>query len=57
MAKTFKIVKMVSEADTGYYYTTTRPMRGLKASVKLRQKRYDPVIMKHCWFKEVKKLK
>ena len=57
MAKSYKIVKMVSEADTGYYYTITRPTKGLKASTKLRMKRYDPVIMKHCWFKEVKKLK
>ena len=57
MAKSFKIIKMVSEEDTGYYYTTTRPTRGVKASTKLRMKRYDPVIMKHCWFKEVKKLK
>ena len=57
MAKSFRIVKMVSEEDTGYYYTTTKPNRGLGAANKLRMKKYDPVIMKHCLFKESKKLK
>ena len=55
--KSFRIVKLVSEEGTGYYYTTTRPTRGVKASTKLRMKKYDPVLMKHCYFKEVKKLK
>ncbi len=57
MAKSYRIVKMVSEEDTGYFYTTTKPSKGLGASNKLRLKKYDPVIMKHCWFKESKKLK
>ena len=57
MAKSFRIVKLVSEEDTGYYYTTTKPNKGLGASTKLRLRKYDPVIMKHCWFKESKKLK
>ena len=57
MAKSFRIVKMVSEEDTGYFYTTTKPNRGLGAATKLRLRKYDPVIMKHCLFKEVKKLK
>ena len=57
MAKSYRIVKMVSEEDTGYYYTTTRPTKGPKTADKLRMKKYDPVIMKHCWFKESKKLK
>ena len=57
MAKSYRIVKMVSEEGTGYYYTTTRPTKGLKAGVKLRLKKYDPVIRKHCWFKESKKMK
>ena len=33
------------------------PEKGLKANEKLRLKKYDPVIRKHCWFKESKKLK
>ena len=57
MAKTFKIVKLVSEEDTGYYYMAKKPMKGMKATTKLRFRKYDPVIMKHCWFKEVRKLK
>tara|TARA_Y100001947_G_C10058222_1_gene185170 strand:- start:189 stop:362 length:174 start_codon:yes stop_codon:yes gene_type:complete len=57
MAKSYRIVKMVSEEGTGYYYTTTRPTKGLKAGVKLRLKKYDPIIRKHCWFKESKKMK
>ncbi len=57
MAKSYRIVKMVSEENTGYFYTTTRPTRGLKANEKLRLKKYDPVIRKHCWFKESKKMK
>ena len=57
MAKSYRIVKMVSEEATGYYYTTTKPTKGLKAGEKLRLKKYDPIIRKHCWFKESKKMK
>ena len=57
MAKSYRIVKLVSEENTGYYYTTKKPNKGTGASVKLRLKKYDPMIMKHCWFKEVRKLK
>ena len=48
---------MVSEEGTGYYYTTNKPNKWLGAASKLRLKKYDPVIMKHCWFKESKKMK
>ena len=57
MAKSFRIVKMVSEEDTGYFYTTTKPNKGTGAMNKLRLRKYDSVLMKHCYFKEVKKLK
>ena len=57
MAKSYRIVKMVSEEDTGYYYTTTKPNKGTGASVKLRLRKYDPVVQMHWWFKEVRKLK
>ena len=57
MAKGYRIVKLVSEEDTGYYYTTTKPNKGLGAATKLRLRKYDPTIMKHCWFKESRKLK
>lgn len=57
MAKSYRIVKLVSEENTGYYYTTKKPTKGLGASEKLRFRKYDPVIQMHCWFKESKKLK
>ena len=57
MAKTFRIVKLVSEEDTGYYYMATKPTKGPKTADKLRFKKYDPVNRKHSWFKEVRKLK
>jgi ribosomal protein L33 len=57
MAKPYRIVKLVSEEDTGYYYMATKSTKGIKAGVKLRFRKYDPVIRKHCWFKEVRKLK
>ena len=57
MAKSYRIVKMVSEEDTGYYYTTTRSTKGPKTADKLRLKKYDPVIRNHWCFNESKKLK
>ena len=46
---------MISEEDTGYFYMATKPTKGKKASEKLRLRKYDPVIRKHCWFEESKK--
>ena len=57
MAKSYRIVKLVSEEDTGYFYTTTKPSKGTGASEKLRLRKYAPVVQMHCWFKEVRKLK
>ena len=59
-------VKLVSEADTGYYYTTTKNPRN--STEKLRFKKFDPRAPiaegeegesgrkrgKHVWFKEGK---
>jgi len=45
-------VRLVSEAGTGYFYTTTKNKR--KTPDKLRFKKYDPVVRKHVWFKEKK---
>jgi len=45
-------IKMVSTADTGYYYTTTKNKR--TTPDKLVMKRYDPVVRKHVEFKESK---
>ena len=59
MAKEYRIVKLVSEPDDEprHYYTTTIPTKGMKASNKLRLKKYNPRAMKHMWYKQVRKLK
>lgn len=46
------IIKMVSSAGTGFYYTTRKnPKHG---SEKLALRKYDPVARKHVEFKEAK---
>jgi large subunit ribosomal protein L33 len=45
-------VKMVSTADTGYFYTTTKNRR--TTTEKLQLNKYDPVARKHVMFKEAK---
>ena len=46
------LVKLVSTADTGYYYVTKKNPRTL--TEKLSFKKYDPVVRKHVEFKEGK---
>ena len=45
-------IKLVSEAGTGYFYTTTKNRK--TTTDKLRFKKYDPKERKHVWFKESK---
>lgn len=45
-------IKLVSTADTGHYYTTTKNKRNTPD--KLVIKKYDPVIRKHVEYKESK---
>jgi large subunit ribosomal protein L33 len=45
-------IKMVSTADTGYFYTTTKNRR--TTTDKLQLKKYDPKARKHVMFKEAK---
>ena len=45
-------IKLVSSADTGYYYVTKKNPR-IKPE-KLELKKYDPKIRKHVLFKESK---
>jgi large subunit ribosomal protein L33 len=53
MAKAVTIkVKLVSTADTGYYYVTKKNSRTM--TEKLSRKKYDPVAKKHVEFKESK---
>jgi large subunit ribosomal protein L33 len=53
MAKpTSILIKMVSSADTGFYYVTRKNPR--TKTEKLELKKYDPVVRKHVVFKESK---
>jgi large subunit ribosomal protein L33 len=45
-------IKLVSTADTGYYYTTTKNKKNTPD--KLEFKKYDPIAKKHVNFKEAK---
>lgn len=46
------IIKMVSTAGTGYFYTTRKNPR--YEGGKLEFLKYDPVVRKHVLFKEAK---
>ncbi|HTS90624.1 MAG TPA: 50S ribosomal protein L33 [Stellaceae bacterium] len=53
MAKTSSVlIKLVSTADTGFYYVTRKNPR--TKTEKLELKKYDPVARKHVVFKESK---
>lgn len=45
-------IKLVSTAETGFFYTTTKNKR--TTPDKLEFKKYDPVVRKHVLFKEAK---
>lgn len=46
------IIRLVSSAGTGYFYTTTKNKR--KTTERLELKKYDPKVRKHVVFKETK---
>ena len=53
MAKATTIkIKLVSTADTGFFYVTKKNSRTL--TEKMVKKKYDPVDKKHVEFKEAK---
>ncbi len=53
MAKANSIlIKLVSSAGTGFYYTTRKNPRSQTDKLSLRK--YDPVARKHVVFKEAK---
>ena len=53
MAKANSIqIKLVSTADTGFYYITRKNPRTL--TEKMEKRKYDPVARKHVVFKEAK---
>lgn len=62
MAKSRVNVLLVSEAGTGYSYVRTKPVGGIKASQKLRLRKFDPRAVNpetkkkgiYVWFTEKK---
>jgi large subunit ribosomal protein L33 len=46
------LIKLVSTAGTGYFYTSTKNPR-IKPD-KIEKKKYDPVVRKHVVFREEK---
>ena len=53
MAKSTTIkIKLVSSADTGFYYVTKKNSR--TKTEKMVLKKYDPIVRKHVEFKEGK---
>ena len=46
------LIKLVSSADTGYFYVTKKNPR--TTTEKLELKKYDPVARKHVVFRESK---
>ena len=53
MAKANSVkIKLVSSADTGFYYVTKKNARTM--TDKLTMKKYDPVVRKHVVFREAK---
>jgi len=45
-------IKLLSTADTGFFYTTTKNRKNTPD--KLEFKKYDPIAKKHVVFKEAK---
>ena len=53
MAKKVKtLIKLVSTADTGYFYVTNKNPKNTTEKFSFRK--YDPVVRKHVEFKEAK---
>lgn len=53
MAKPTTIkIRLVSSADTGYFYVTKKNSRTM--TDKMSVKKYDPVVRKHVEFREAK---
>ena len=46
------LIKLVSSAGTGHYYTTSKNKRTMPG--KLEMKKYDPVVRQHVMYKEAK---
>ena len=47
-----EVIKLVSTADTGHFYTTKKNKR--KNPEKMEVRKYDPIARKHVTYKETK---
>lgn len=47
-----ELIKLVSQAGSGHFYTTTKHTRA--GTAKLEMKKYDPKVRKHVVYKESK---
>lgn len=45
-------IRLISSADTGHFYTTTKNKRNTPDKMKI--KKYDPVVRKHVVYREGK---
>jgi len=45
-------IRLISSADTGHFYTTTKNKRNTPD--KMKMKKYDPVVRKHVIYREGK---
>ena len=45
-------IKLLSTADTGFFYTTTKNKKNTPD--KFEFKKYDPIVRKHVMFREAK---
>lgn len=45
-------IKLVSSADTGHYYTTSKNKRAKPDKMEI--KKFDPVVRRHVLYKEAK---
>lgn len=54
--KSYAVRQLVNEEhpETGTKYIVQKPTKGMKAQDKLRLRKYDKVLRKHCWFVEKK---
>jgi large subunit ribosomal protein L33 len=46
------LIRLVSSADTGYFYVTKKNSRTMTG--KMEKRKYDPVARKHVVFREAK---
>ena len=48
------ILRLVSSAGTGHFYTTKKNPKNPGTTEKMRKKKFDPVVRKHVEYKESK---